>query len=231
MRKVARRVGLSVLALVAAIAPMVIAASPAQAVTQRSVTVSKPYLQNWVFRSTDLKACMFVEISGSIVGTNRYAYYNSSGNGWDTRYYLWSNVRLANPKVTVKQWPMTSTGCDSTKSVTFTQMRIRQQWYESSCDLGVSIAVGAPWSISATPTYTCGTSEVADRDTTDPSNLTSYVQANSGYPVNFTGEILALATDALPFRANVTVTGYRTVNGVGVNDVFFTNRAVAYLKG
>lgn len=205
-------------------------ATPAQAgVAQSTVTETKPYVRNWVFRSTPLAACMMVEVAGSITGTRRYAYYASDG-GWDPNYYLWSNVKLANPRVTMKTGTRTSTGCDFTRPVSFTRADLRQEWYEGGCRMSVGISTGFPWSISASPTYSCGTYNVGRRATSYFTATSRYEQYNSGYPVYFKGEKLARATDAIPFRGNVRVTGYRTVGGVARSDTFATSGAVAYLK-
>lgn len=203
--------------------------SPADAgVPQSSVTVSKNYVKNWVFRSTPLSACMFVEVAGSVTGTHRYAYYASDG-GWDPNHYVWSGMKMANPRVTMKTGAITSTGCDFTRPVAFTGATLRQDWYDGGCRLSVGISAGFPWSVSASPTYSCGTYNVGRRSTSYGA-ASSYAQYNSGNPVYYKGEKLAGAADSLPFRGNVLVTGKRTVGGVAKSDTFTTSGAVAFLS-
>lgn len=204
-------------------------AGPASAgVAQSYVNVSKPYVKNWVFRSTPLAACMFVEVGGSVTGTRRYAYHSSDGL-WDPNHYVWSNVKMANPRVTMKTGTITSTGCDFTRPVAFTGATLRQDWYDGGCRMSVGISAGFPWSISASPTVSCGTYNVGRRSV-GYGAASSFAQHNSGYPVYFNGEKLAAATDAIPFRGNVLVTGKRTVGGVAKSDTFSTSGAVAFLS-
>ena len=205
-------------------------ASPASAgVPQAYVTVSKPYFKNWVFRSAPLSACMLVQVSGSVTGTRRYAYYSGSG-GWDPNYYVWSRVKMANPRITMTTGTITSIGCDFTRPVAFRHASLRQDWFERGCKMRVGISAGFPWAVQATPTYSCGTYNVATRATDYNSAASRYEQYNSGSPVYYRGEKLALATDAIPFGANVRVTGYRTVGGSARSDTFSSSKAVAYLK-
>lgn len=204
-------------------------ASPASAgVAQAYVKVTKPYVSNWVFRSTPLAACMLVEVAGAVTGTRRYAYYASDG-GWDPRFSVWSGVKMVNPRVTMKTGAITSAGCDFTRPVRFSQAELRQEWYEGGCRMSAGISVGFPWTVSASPTYTCGNYSVAKR-TTMYATGPSFEQNNTGAPVYYRGEKLAGAGDAIPFRANVRVTGYRTVGGVARSDTFVTSRGVAFLK-
>ena len=198
-------------------------------VPQAYVNVSKPYVSNWVFRSTRISACMFVEVTGNVTATHRYAYYSSSG-GFNPNYYVWYNVKMNNPAITMKTGSLTSIGCDFTRPVSFSSASLNQAWYEGGCALGVSIGAGFPWSVFATPTYSCGNHQVGGNRTSYGTS-TSFKQYNTGNPVLYTGEKLAGASDALPFRANINVTGYRSVGGSAVSDTFATNGAVAYLKG
>ena len=214
--------------LLTALATLVVVAPAEAGVPQSSVAVTKNYVKNWVFRSTPLSACMFVEIAGSITGTHRYAYYASDG-GWDPNHYVWSGIKMANPRVTMKTGSLTSTGCDFSRPVTFSKATLRQDWYDGGCKLSVGISAGFPWSVSASPTYSCGTYNVGRRATSYGA-ASSFAQYNSGYPVYYNGEKLAGAADALPFRGNVLVTGYRTVGGVARSDSFSTNSAVAFLS-
>lgn len=205
-------------------------ASPASAgVPQAYVTVSKPYVKNWVFRSAPLSACMFVQVAGSVTGTRRYAYYSGSG-GWDPNYYVWSRVKMTSPSLTMKTGTITSAGCDFTRPVTFSQASLRQQWFERGCKMSVAVSAGFPWAIQATPTYSCGTYNVASRQTDYNAATSRYEQYNSGSPVYYRGEKLAAATDAIPFGANVRVTGYRTIGGVSRSDTFASSSTAAYLR-
>lgn len=216
-------------ALLALLGSLVIASPASAGVPQANVTVSKPYAKNWVFRSTPLAACMMVDIGGTLTGTRRYAYIAGDGL-WDPNYFVWSNVKMTNPKVTMKTGTITSTGCDFTRPVNFTKADLRQQWYEGACKMSVGISAGFPWSISASPTYSCGTYNVASRSTSYPTITSRFEQYNSGSPVYYRGEKLAGAADAIPFRGNVRVTGYRTVGGFARSDTFSTSGAVAFLS-
>ena len=41
----------------------------ASAAAAKKHNISRPYVRNWVFRSTKLKRCVFIEVQGSMVGT------------------------------------------------------------------------------------------------------------------------------------------------------------------
>ena len=205
-------------------------ADPAAAgVPQYTPTVTKPYVTNWVVRSTALHACMFIGVSGNLVAKRRYAYYAAGGGGWDPNYYVWSHLRLANPVVSMQTGSLAGAGCDFTRRVALSTATLVQQWYEGSCRLSAQVSAGAPWSVQVTPTYSCRTHRVASRSTTY-GTAASFAQYNSGYPASFSGEILARRGDAIPVRGNVTVTGYRTIRGVATSDTFATKSAIAYMR-
>jgi hypothetical protein len=229
MKRVATVVSLFVLLLAAT----VIGSGPAEAGTspkQKYVTVTRPYTQNWVFRSTSLRACVFVEVKGWVRGTHRYAYHSAGGTGWDTRYYYWYNTRLVQPSIRAVGWPISGAGCNSTRRVAFKKITLAQSWYEGTCHLSVGLSAGVPWSIQATPTYTCGKRDAARRTTSaEYPGAAGYRQANGGAPVLFKGSYLSAAADRHPFRANLRVTAYRRIGKGTVSDTLVTKRAVGFL--
>lgn len=225
-------------AAVLAVAPLLLAAvsvasePPAQAGSQslyqpKNVTV--PYDDNWTFISKPLKACMFVDVAGTLKAHHRNA-YSAGPTTPDPKVFLWSNLRMEKPKLTMQTGSLAHTltglSCNLTKPIKFEQATLEQQWYEGSCSLTATITAGVPWSISVSPTRTCGNHKVADRATTYQS-AAKYAQHNSGYPVHYSGTLLAQHNDVIPVRGNVTVTGYRKIHGTQVSDTFHTQGALA----
>ncbi len=204
-----------------------VASDPAHAVTgvpQKTKDVSEPYDRNWVFRSTKIHECAFIEISGRITATQRYAYLLDAG-GWDPRFFNWSNIKLRDPKIEVTGWPITSTGCDSTSTWSMSAVDMSQTWYDESCGLGISLAAGIPWSISATPTVHCGSYKAAHTSSTEGPGRDLF-QANSGpaYIAAFEGAVTD--SSGIAFDCDITVRVHRS--GVG-SDLFDKSPACAFL--
>lgn len=84
--------------------------APASAAKKHTIT--RPYLRNWVFRSTKLNRCVFIEIQGSMVGTWEYLYGDSSS---DHDSLNWTKMRLKSPSISATGWPISGAGCNSTK--------------------------------------------------------------------------------------------------------------------
>ena len=118
-------------ASVLALTGVVVTAAPAQAATKHTVT--RPYLHNWVFRSTSLNRCVFIEVRGNMVGTWEYMYGDSSD---DKDSLVWSGMKLQNPTITATGWPITKKGCDSTKRWKM-KANLSQGWYQYGCKLKV----------------------------------------------------------------------------------------------
>jgi len=204
-----------------------VGSDPAHAVTavpQKSVDVSQPYLRNWVFRSTEIHECAFIEISGRMTATHRYAY--QLDNGWDPRYFVWTNMKLRDPKIEVTGWPITSTGCDSTARWKMSAVDMTQTWYDESCGLSISLAGGIPWSVSATPTVHCGKYKAAQRGTTEKGGSDLF-QANTGTSYVAAFEDTVTDSTGIAFDCDITIVVHRS--GVG-SDNFSRSPACAFLR-
>jgi hypothetical protein len=203
-------------------------ANPASLYQPKNVSV--PYDQNWVFISKPLKTCMFIDIHGTLKAHHRNAY--SAGSVPDPKWFLWSKLRMEKPLMTMRTGTIVhadgTTGCDLSRPIKLEHATLEQQWYEGGCHLGIAIAAGAPWSISVAPTYSCKTTKVADRAQPYDSG-TKFAQHNTGYPVHYSGTVLAEHDDVLPVRGNLSVTGFRKVHGTQVSDTFHTGRALAFM--
>ena len=163
--------------------------------------VKKPYVHNWVFRSKKLKRCVFFEAAGNIVGKWRYAYGPDSP---DKDTLEWENIRLTNPSVKATGWPIRGKGCDSTKRWKM-KADLSQGWFQSGCDLDVSVSVGFPWSVSATPEYNCETGRVGHRTSTEGPSRKTLAQYNSGAPIKFAGALAGVRYGGIGFRGVVSV--------------------------
>jgi hypothetical protein len=199
-----------------------VGASSASGYQPKNVTV--PYDNDWTFISKPLKACMFIEASGTLKAHHRNAY--TDGPNW----FIWSNMRMEKPLIRVQTGSLahvlTGTSCNLSKPVKLEQATVEQQWYEGDCKLSATVAAGLPWSIVVSPTHTCGNHKVADRMTAYRSG-TKFAQHNSGYPVHYSGTLLERHDIVIQVRGNVSVTGYRKVHGVQVSDTFHTEGALA----
>ncbi len=160
--------------------------SAARATTWHSKT--QPYVRNWVFRSTKINRCVFIEVSGAVKGRWRYAYGPSSP---DRDTLDWDNLRLVNPRISATPWPIRGAGCDSTKRWAM-KANLSQGWYQQRCSLKVSLSAGVPWSVSATPTYTCGDNRLGHRRSTEGRASSTLNQYNSGAPVHFSGTLASV---------------------------------------
>ncbi|MGT2425100.1 hypothetical protein [Amnibacterium kyonggiense] len=175
-------------------------APSALAATEHSVSV--PYDQNWVFRSTKLNRCVFIDVSGSISGQWRYAYTNG-----DTDDVVWTSIKLNNPTITAEGWPISGAGCDSTRSWSM-KADLSQGWYQSSCNLTVSVAASFPWSVSATPGISCDTKRVGHRSTTEGPSTSALHQYNSGAPISFSQVLAKTSAGGVGFRGLIGVTAH-----------------------
>lgn len=203
-RKIVVVLGLAaILTLVAASArsaadPVAHAAKPA-----KKHNISRPYVKNWVFRSTKLKRCVFIEVSGSMVGTWQYLYGDHSTN--TNRDLLnWTAMRLRNPSIEATGWPIRGAGCDSTKRWPM-KANLTQGWYQSTCKLSVSVGVGFPWSVSASPTYKCGSGRVGHRGSTEGPARKTLSQFNTGYPIRYAHTVASVRAGGVGFTGVVTV--------------------------
>ena len=138
---------------------MALPTPPPAAAAKEWHRVSRPYVKNWVFRSTKLNRCVFFEASGRMVGSWRYAYGPDSP---DRDTLEWENIRLRNPTISATGWPILGAGCDSTKTWNM-RADLSQGFYQAGCDLDVNVSVGYPWSVSASPSYECGDNRVGHR--------------------------------------------------------------------
>ncbi|GAA4714855.1 hypothetical protein [Nocardioides conyzicola] len=163
--------------------------------------VKRHYVTNFVFRSKKLKRCVFVEAEGNIVGQWRYAYGPDSP---DKDTLEWKNIRLTNPSVKATGWPIRGKGCDSTKRWNM-KADLSQGWFQSGCDLDVSVSVGFPWSVSATPEYSCDSGRVGHRTSTEGPSKKTLAQYNSGAPIHFEGTLAGVRTGGIGFRGVVSV--------------------------
>ena len=162
---------------------------------------SQRYVNNWVFRSNKLNRCVFVSVSGRMVGRWRYAYGENSP---DRDTLEWARMRLKNPTVSATGWPILGAGCDSTKRW---KMRadLSQGFYQSGCDLDVSVSVGFPWSVSASPSYACGNNRVGHRTSTEGPARSTLTQFNSGFPIRFGGTLASVRAGGVGFTGVFTV--------------------------
>ena len=175
--------------------------SVASAAAAKKHNISRPYVHNWVFRSTKLKRCVFIEVQGSMVGTWEYLYGDSSSDK-DSLYF--TKMRLKNPSISATGWPIRGAGCDSTKRWKM-KADLEQGWFQSGCDLKVSVGVGYPWSVSATPSYTCGKSRVGHRKSTEGPAKKTLNQFNSGFPIKFSNTPASVRAGGVGFRGVITV--------------------------
>lgn len=186
---------------VLAFSGIVATAPPAAAATKHTIT--RPYYHNWVFRSTSLNRCVFVEVSGSMVGSWEYLYGDSSLNT-DKDSLYWTGMKLKNPSIKATGWPIKGAGCDSTKRWKM-KADLSQGWYQYGCKLSVSVGVGYPWSVSASPTYKCGKSKVGHRTSTEGPAKTTLAQYNSGYPITFSNTAASAKAGGVGFQGVITV--------------------------
>ena len=186
-----------VLGLAAALA----LAGVAPAVAAKKHTITRPYLKNWVFRSTKLNRCVFIEVQGSMVGTWEYLYGDSSTDH-DSLY--WTKMRLKNPSISATGWPISGAGCDSTKRWKM-KADLSQGWYQAGCDLSVSVGVGFPWSVSASPTYKCGKNRVGHRTSTEGPSKKTLNQFNTGFPIRFSNTPASVRAGGVGFSGVITV--------------------------
>ena len=148
-------------------------------------TVSRGFTMNWVLRDPDdLRACVFVEVTGKMKGN--YEKVNDP-NGPD--FYVWTKIKLVDPRVKIQGWPLRGAGCDSTKRVKLTKAVMRVKWYKENCRLGASWSVGIPWSVSATPTLKCGKEKVLFLKNSDDENKTTYKYSYEGTSGGFKNEL------------------------------------------
>jgi hypothetical protein len=176
--------------------------APAAAAKKHKIT--RPYLKNWVFRSTKLKRCVFIEVSGSMVGTWEYLYGDSNSDK-DSLYF--TKMKLKNPAVHATGWPIRGAGCDSTKRWKM-KASLAQGWYQSGCDLKVGVSVGFPWSVSASPSYSCGQNRVGHRTSTEGPSKKTLNQFNSGFPIKFSNTPASARAGGVGFTGVVTVRAY-----------------------
>lgn len=182
------------------------AAAPAAAATKHAV--SRPYYTNWVFRSTKLNRCVFIEVQGSMVGSWEYLYGDSSTNTDHDSLY-WTGIKLKNPSISATGWPVSGAGCDSTKRWSM-KADLEQGWFQSSCALSVKVAVGFPWSVSASPNYSCGSSRVGHRSSTEGPSTSTLNQFNSGYPISFANVSASARAGGVGFKGAITVRAHTT---------------------
>jgi hypothetical protein len=168
---------------------------------EAKTTKVQKYVHNWVFRSTKLHRCAFVEATGKIVGKWEYAY----GSGEQDKDTLsWTGIRLRDPAVTVKAWPILGAGCDSTQRLR-AKADISQGWFQSGCDLDVSVSVGFPWSVSATPELDCGDNRVGHRTSTEGPSRRTLAQYNTGAPLHFEGTLASVRAGGIGFSGVISV--------------------------
>ena len=170
-----------------------------------------------MFRSTSLNRCVFVEAEGSMVGNWEYLYGDSSTNT-DHDSLWWTGMRLKNPSISATGWPITSTGCDSTKRWSM-KADLAQGWYQTGCDLKVSVGVGFPWSVSASPTYSCGQNKVGHRSSTEGPSTSTLNQFNSGYPISFANAAASARAGGVGFTGVITVRAHTTSSSDAVRYV------------
>jgi hypothetical protein len=182
------------------------------------VTVSSRYARDWSFRSAPLNACIHVTVDGTATAQRQYAY---TTNG---KWYSWRRARLTNPTIKAEAWPLRGAGCDSTRTVKMRKWSIRQDWYESHCDLDVGIAAGYPWGISVSPTRSCKKANVGRRSTSAGAG-DGIEQYNSGTPVRFSG--MTLSQNTIWLAGNVRVTAYRKVGSKTRSDSFAADNNLA----
>jgi len=180
--------------------PSPVSVAPATAAGAKH-RINRPYIHNWVFRSTKLRRCVFFEVRGSMVGTWEYLYGPSIG---DKDSLQWTNMRLKNPSISATGWPITKTGCNSTKRWPM-KANLSQGWFQSGCDLDVSVAVGFPWSVEASPSYRCGRKRVGHRTSTEGPSRKTLNQFNSGYPIRFANTPASVRAGGVAFSGVITV--------------------------
>jgi hypothetical protein len=202
-----RRIGVVLgLAAVLTIAGASMAVAPAAAATKHAVTRS--YYTNWVYRSTKINRCVFIEVEGSMVGNWEYLYGDSSTNT-DHDSLLWTGIKLKNPSISATGWPISGAGCDSTKRWSM-KADLEQGWYQTGCDLSVKVAVGFPWSVSASPSYSCGSNRVGHRSSTEGPSTSTLSQFNSGYPISFANVPASVRAGGVGFAGVITVRAHTT---------------------
>jgi hypothetical protein len=202
----------------AAVDPVARAGASSLAAARPWVTVSSKYARDWVFISAPLNVCIHVTVDGTATAQRQYAY--TVGGKW----YTWRRARLTNPTIKSEAWPRQGAGCNSTKTVKLSKWSIRQDWYESHCDLHVGISAGYPWGITASPTRSCKTTNVGRR-TTSAGAGDGIEQYNSGTPVRFSG--MTLSKNTIWLAGNVRVTAYRKVGQKTRSDSFAANNNLA----
>ena len=177
------------------------ASTPAAAATKHNI--NRPYVHNWVFRSTDLNRCVFISVEGSMVGTWEYLYGDSSD---DHDSLWWTKMRLKNPTISATGWPISGAGCDSTKRWNM-KVDLEQGWHQNGCDLSVDLGVGVavPWSVSASPKYSCGDNRVGHRSSTEGPSKGEHNQFNSGHPLKFSNTAASVRAGGVAFTGVITV--------------------------
>jgi hypothetical protein len=175
----------------------------APAAAAKKHTITRPYTTNWVFRSTKLNRCVFIEVQGSMVGTWEYLYGDSSSNTDHDSLY-WTKMKLKNPSISATGWPILGAGCDSTKRWKM-KADLAQGWFQSGCDLSVSVSVGFPWSVSASPKYSCGKNRVGHRSSTEGPSKKTLNQFNTGYPIKFSKTPASVRAGGVGFTGVITV--------------------------
>ena len=189
------------LAAALSIAGVSVAVAPAAAATKHNI--SRPYVHNWVFRSTELNRCVFISVEGSIVGTWEYLY----GDDSDDRDSLWwTKMSLKNPTVSATGWPILGAGCDSTKRWKM-EADLEQGWHQNGCDLKVTanLEVGVPWSVSASPKFTCEKDKVGHRKSTEGPSKAELNQFNSGHPLKFSNTAASVRAGGVAFTGVIIV--------------------------
>ena len=210
-----RLTGLAV-GLIAVLATgIIVNPAPAQAATKHAI--SRPYVHNWVFRSTSLNRCVFIEVQGTMVGSWEYLYGDYSTDKDSLR---WTGMKLQNPSISATGWPISGAGCDSTRHWNM-KAKLSQGWYQQQCRLTVtpSASIAAPWSVSAgiSPSYACGANKQGHRSTTEGFSTNTLHQYNSGYPISFANDSASVAAGGIGFTGSITVTAHTASSSDTVN--------------
>lgn len=69
----------------------------------------------------------------------------------------------------------------------------------------MSVGVGFPWSVSASPKSSCGSKRVGHRSSTEGRSKKKLNQFNSGYPIKFSNTPASVRAGGVGFTGVITV--------------------------
>jgi hypothetical protein len=171
-------------AFATALASSFLAAPPATAgssTTIASGAVTKDFSVQGSFRSTDIKRCLIVFLSGTVTAnwSEIQMVPSYSNNYSNTTYYSLYSPKLLKPRLAVLVYDKCGSGRKLKK---LTQLTFRQSYYATLCTENVSIGLSAStsFSLGLSVTPSCGQVKVAERESFSQKKRSSYAQSNTG---------------------------------------------------